>query len=99
VNEAVLHAFAGAADAALTPEQQAEIATRQSGLCFDCSEPLTPRRIHGHLIPRSKGGVHTLHNRIAVCGTCEARRGARMPTIAERTKQGTLILQSVSKMR
>lgn len=87
MHEAVARVFAGAADAALTLDQRTEIARRQGGKCFGCGEPLTARRVHGHFIPRSKGGPHGMANRVAICLPCENGRGDRMPSASEAQTQ------------
>jgi hypothetical protein len=76
--------LAGMTDAALSQEQRAEIRTRQRNVCFSCGEPISDSGvIYGHLVPRSKGGEHGLHNRIALHVRCEAGRNDTDPTPEE----------------
>lgn len=90
MHEAVKRVFAGATDALPSERDRGLIYARQRGLCFSCGKPLLHATIYGHLIPRSRGGLHDHTNRIGIHVECERGRGDRMPTDDEVTKQNDL---------
>ena len=62
----------------LTAEEWAAIKERQGQRCLYCNQvkPLTM----DHLLPLSKGGVHTAENVVAACLSCNSKRGNRAGT-------------------
>ena len=61
----------------LTHAQWLEIQTAQNHRCYYCGKRRKGKLTRDHLTPLSKGGAHTLHNVIAVCGSCNSRKGTR----------------------
>ena len=52
------------------------------GLCAYCAAPLKPFSTQSgwdHVIPRSKGGLHSIDNIVPCCHPCNQRKAARLP--------------------
>lgn len=61
----------------LTHAQWVEIQEAQKHRCYYCGKRCKGKLTQDHLTPLSKGGLHTLHNVIAVCVSCNSRKGPR----------------------
>lgn len=64
----------------VTKEQLVNIYMEAQGKCHYCSQPVKPRltpsdpRGFDHVMPRSKGGKHTVSNLVLCCRNCNERR-------------------------
>ena len=81
-----------------------EALVQQSGRCFYCRRalrlmPLAVRKrprdaaTADHLIPLAYGGTDDITNIVAACERCNARKGHRYPTGAERYRKAELLLR------
>lgn len=87
MHEAVKRIFKDAGRADLPKKMRRIILRRQNDKCFYCGRKLQSRGyVLDHFIPRSKGGEDEAENRVAACPPCDGKKGARMPTEAERNR-------------
>lgn len=57
---------------------------RDEGTCQYClQQPLARELTIDHVVPRSQGGPTTWENVVLACGTCNRRKGARLPAQAK----------------
>lgn len=63
-------------DGTYTREAQVNLYASWSGVCPVCGKVAAPTL--DHIIPLSKGGLHTLTNLRLVCKTCNSSKGARI---------------------
>ena len=63
----------------LTHSQWLEIQEAQDHKCYYCGKRYKGKLTQDHIIPLSKGGSHTLHNVIAACNTCNAKKNVGPP--------------------
>jgi 5-methylcytosine-specific restriction endonuclease McrA len=61
----------------LTHPQWLEIQAAQNHRCYYCKKRCKGKLTQDHITPLSASGSHTLHNVIAVCRTCNSRKGKR----------------------
>jgi 5-methylcytosine-specific restriction endonuclease McrA len=61
----------------LTFEQWLGVLAQYGGRCFYCGSP-DPRTMD-HVIPTSKGGLHTVSNVVPACRSCNSKKGVSMP--------------------
>lgn len=59
------------AEGAYTPEEFGKVMDEQKGLCFYCSQPMTPP-VTDHVTPLSRGGTNWITNIVAACRLCNA---------------------------
>lgn len=53
---------------------------RQGRACYWCREPLDYALAQqDHVIPVSRGGIHSIGNIVLACGGCNIRKSARLP--------------------
>lgn len=71
----------GASICDLTAAQFLEVQIAQDHRCYYCKKRRKGKLTQDHLTPVTKGGSHTLHNIIAVCQSCNSRKGTRPPPI------------------
>ena len=87
MHEAVERIFKDAGRADLSKKVRRAILRRQIDKCFYCGRKFRGRGyVLDHFIPRSKGGDDGIENRVAACPPCDGKKGARMPTEAERQR-------------
>jgi 5-methylcytosine-specific restriction endonuclease McrA len=49
-------------------------------VCAYCAEPMSPRvKTMDHVIPKSRGGAHSITNVVVCCRSCNSRKHARTP--------------------
>lgn len=65
----------------LTHAQWVEIQEAQGHRCYYCHKRRKGKLTQDHLTPLSKGGSHTLHNVIAVCSSCNSKKGTKKPPV------------------
>lgn len=65
----------------LTSAQWREIQENQKHQCAYCGKRRKGKLTQDHITPLIKGGNHTLHNVIAVCRSCNSRKGTKPPPI------------------
>lgn len=66
-------------DGTLTPSVVAGLFA-QARCCAYCHEPIHPRdKTLDHVVPVSKGGVHSIANVVIACKSCNSRKHARTP--------------------
>lgn len=63
----------------LTHIQWLAIQEAQNHCCAYCGKRYKGHLTQDHITPLSQGGSHTLHNVIAACRSCNARKGTRAP--------------------
>jgi 5-methylcytosine-specific restriction endonuclease McrA len=61
---------------AVTARDLRRLELRQRGACAYCGE-LRPLTLE-HVIPLARGGRHAIGNLLAVCGTCNSSKSARL---------------------
>ena len=66
----------------LTPAEWREIKLKFHNACAYCGVPESSsvKLTRDHLIPVTKGGLHTKENIVPACQPCNARKGAKLPT-------------------
>lgn len=63
-----------------TKQDKAYLLYRQGNECADCCEPLTIESMEvDHFIPVSAGGPTQWNNLRALCGTCNRKKGDKVP--------------------
>lgn len=67
----------------LPPVNRREVLRRDHHTCQYCGS--SKRLTLDHVIPRSKGGLHTWNNVVAACETCNSVKGDRLPHEANMT--------------
>jgi len=55
-----------------------EVFLRDGHTCQYCGEH-TPKLTLDHVVPRHRGGGHSWDNLVAACGSCNHRKGGRLP--------------------
>jgi 5-methylcytosine-specific restriction endonuclease McrA len=66
-------------DGTLTPSVVAGLFAQAKG-CAYCHEPMHPRdKTLDHVVPVSKGGIHSITNVVIACKSCNSRKRARTP--------------------
>jgi len=55
-----------------------EVFLRDGFACQYCGEH-TQKLTLDHIVPRHRGGSHSWENLVAACGTCNHRKGGRLP--------------------
>lgn len=55
-----------------------EVFARDGHLCQYCGEGAAKLTLD-HVVPRHRGGGHSWDNLVAACGTCNHRKGGRLP--------------------
>lgn len=65
----------------LSHPQWVEIQELQGHRCYYCKKRCKGKLTQDHILPLSQGGSHTLQNVIAVCRSCNSRKGKNAPPI------------------
>lgn len=60
----------------VTKRDQRRLSARQNGLCYYCR--VRPPTDLEHIIPVSRGGVHSIGNLVLACGPCNYSKGAKL---------------------